>query len=266
MTMQIELKNISCKIGNHNLLHNINWQVNQGEKWIVFGENGSGKTTLLSIIAGYRRYSGGELYLFGEKYDPTKTLDYRKEIGFISTSFYNKIFRNESVLSIVLSGKTGTFGISEFVSNQDLKEAKHLLRLFRIESKKDSPYRMLSKGEQQCVLLARAFMGERKILLLDEADSGLDYLARLRLDCILSSIVDETTMIYVTHYPNEISPFFDHGMLLKNGKIYAKNQIDQVFTSEIISDFFEFSLDVEKTKNGYRFAQRGDKYADLWRA
>jgi len=93
----------------------------------------------------------------------------------------------------------------------------------------------------------------------------LDYLARLRLNCILSSVADETTMIYVTHYPNEIPSFFSHGMLLKNGKIYKKDQIDQVFKSEIISDFFEFPLDVEKTENGYRFTERGDKYAVLWR-
>ena len=269
MAAQIDLQHICCKAGQGYLLHDITWQVQQGEKWIIFGENGSGKTTLLTLIAGYKRYASGTMHLFGEPYQPQKILDYRKRIGLVSTSFFNKVISRESVLSIVLSGKTGTLGISEYITNQDLKKAKKLLDVFHISSKKDQPYYMLSKGEQQSVLLARAFLGEPELLLLDEADSGLDYLARIRLNNFLSVFAKETnaTMISVTHYPDEIPAFFEQCMLMKSGRIYQKGRIETVFNSEIFTEFLECPVEVRKQETGYQFiAGRGDdSYEELWR-
>ena len=63
----IEVENISCKVGYRYLLKAIDWQIKEGDRWVVFGMNGSGKTTLLSIIAGFRHYTEGRLRIFGEE-------------------------------------------------------------------------------------------------------------------------------------------------------------------------------------------------------
>ena len=269
MTTQIELQHVNCKVGEKYLLRDITWQVQPGEKWIVFGENGSGKTTLLSLLAGYKRYSDGTIQLFGEPYQSEEVLRYRRRIGLVSTSFFNRILCRESVLSIVLSGQNGTLGISEYISNQELLYAKKILEVFHIEKKKDMPFYLLSKGEQQSVLLARAFMGTPEILLLDEADSGLDYLARIRLTDFLAAFAAETkaTLIAVTHYPNEIPDFFEHGLLMKNGKIYQKGLLEDVFRTEVFSVFLYTPVEIQKQKNGYQFISKGEvnRYAELWR-
>lgn len=269
MTAQIELQHINCKVGGKYLLHDITWRIQPGERWIVFGENGSGKTTLLSLIAGYKRYSSGTIQLFGEPYHSEQILRYRRRIGLVSTSFFNRILCKESVLSIVLSGKSGTLGISTYISNQDILRAKILLDIFHIGRKKDMPFYLLSKGEQQSVLLARAFMGKPEILLLDEADSGLDYLARIRLTDFLAAFAAETnaTMIAVTHYPNEIPEFFEYGMLMKDGRIYKKGLLEDIFCTEVFCDFLNTPVEVQKQKNGYQFISKGDvnRYAELWR-
>ena len=57
----ISAENLSCLSGSNYLLHDINWNINRGDQWVVFGRNGCGKTTLLSIIAGYKGFSGGTL-------------------------------------------------------------------------------------------------------------------------------------------------------------------------------------------------------------
>ena len=64
----ISAENLSCLSGSNYLLHDINWNINRGDQWVVFGRNGCGKTTLLSIIAGYKGFSGGKLRVFGEEY------------------------------------------------------------------------------------------------------------------------------------------------------------------------------------------------------
>lgn len=269
MNPQIELKNVSCKTGQKYLLHDISWNVQPGEKWIVFGENGSGKTTLLSLIAGYRPHSAGYIKLFGETFSPERTLSYRKRIGWVSTSFFNKILRNESVMAIVLSGKTGTLGIGEYISNTDLKRAVNLLKMFHIAAKKDMPFYVLSKGEQQSVLLARAFMGEPEILLLDEADSGLDYIARIRLNKFLTAFAQETkaTVISVTHYPDEIPDFFEHCLLMKQGKVYRQGRLSDLFCANVMQNFLGCPVKVQKQKKGYQFIADGEvgEYAELWR-
>lgn len=270
MKTQIDLQNVSCKAGATYLLHNINWHIQNGEKWIVFGENGSGKTTLLSLITGYKRISNGNMYLFGESFQPEQTIAYRKRIGLVSTSLLGKILRNESVLGIILSGKTGTLGLSEKIKNQDLVNARKLMDVFCISNKKDIPFCLLSKGEQQNVLLARALIGNPDILLLDEADSGLDYVARKRLNDILTEISQkrEMTIVSVTHYPNEIPDFFEYCLLMKNGKIYQKGLLENVFSSDILSDFLGYQVDVKKQQGGYHFISEkdGEVYARLWQS
>lgn len=270
MCPQIEMRHISCKAGKRYLLHDINWHVQPGERWIVFGENGSGKTTLLTLIAGYKQYYVGTMQIFGRLYNPEQVLDYRKRIGLVSTSFFSRILRNEAVLPIVLSGKSGTLGISTQITNQDLLRARRMLEVFQMNQKKDMPFYLLSKGEQQNVLLARAFMGRPEILLLDEADSGLDYIARIRLNEFLTAYTESTnaTVISVTHYPNEIPSFFEHCLLLKNGSIYKSGTIAELFCSEVFSTFLQCPVDVQKQMQGYQFVSRGgdSSYAELWRS
>lgn len=106
----VEVKNLSCLSGSQFLLNNISWTIKQGEQWIVFGRNGCGKTTLLSIVAGYKQFSSGKLTVFGQSYSAENILDIRKQIGWISSSFFDKYYHEEAVLDIVLSSLSGRPG------------------------------------------------------------------------------------------------------------------------------------------------------------
>ena len=152
----IEAKGLCCKIGSRYLLKDIDWQIEKGQHWVVFGENGSGKTTLLSIIAGFNAQTHGSLKVFGQEYGPENILDFRRKIGFISSSFFDKALSRESALDIVLSGKFGTLSTGYGVRDQDVKKAKTLLGELRLRDKVNRPFDLLSKGERQNVLIARA--------------------------------------------------------------------------------------------------------------
>jgi len=256
----VKVENLSCQAGSVNLLHNINWQINRGEQWVVFGRNGCGKTTLLSIIAGYKSFSSGKLEVFGEEYTKDNILELRKKIGWISSSFFDKIYTRETVLDIVLSGTLGTLGLSFDISNDDVKKARNLLIDLGLKSKIISPFDTLSKGERQQVLIARAFMSQPELLILDEPGTGLDALARERLLVTIERLAKDTdiTIIFVTHYPEEILPSFDNCLLLRNSAIYKVGKTREIFTSETISDFFNHPVTVEWKNEKYDFAIPAD--------
>lgn len=252
----IDLKNLSCQAGYQYLLRDINWQVRPGEQWVVFGQNGCGKTTLLSIVAGYKGYSSGELRIFGQSYTPENILKLRKRIGWISSSFFDKCYSTEAVLDIVLSGLSGTLGLQFAIENADIITARRLLIELGLGDKILSPFDLLSKGERQQVLIARAFIARPELLILDEPGTGLDALAREKLLATIQALArsQETTIIYVTHYPEEILPCFDKCLLLRNSAIYRLGGTEALFTSEIMSDFFNYPVLVSRdTDKRYHF-------------
>lgn len=237
----IDAQHLSCKSGKSYILQDINWKVKKGEHWIVFGSNGCGKTTLLSIITAFQKYTHGELTVFGQPYSQNNIIENRKRIGWVSSSFFDKYYRHEQVLSIVLSGLTGTLNINGQITDQDIVAAKEWLERFELTHKQDMPYNFLSKGQRQNVLLARALIADPDILILDEPASGLDVLSREKMLCMMENMAVHTdkTLIYVTHYLEEILPVFDHSLLLKNGKVFGKGDTATMFTDENLTNFLD---------------------------
>ena len=252
MSLVIQTKALCCQAGNRFLLKDIDWEVQAGEKWIVFGLNGSGKTTLLSIIVGFKMPTSGDLMVFGQKYSDENILGIRKKMGWISSSFFDKFYTRESVLTIVLSGLTGGFGINASVSAEDVIHAKELLKEWHLERKHDFPFSMLSKGERQNVLIARAMMTDPDILVLDEPGTGLDVVAREMLLRKISNLAEGSrkTIIYVTHYPEEILPEFDKGIILSHGMIVDRGSVNDIMSTERLSRSLDTPLHVGRMNDG----------------
>ena len=248
----IKAEKLCCQSGMHYLLKDISWEVKQGEHWVVFGLNGSGKTTLLSAIAGYKQPTDGVLEVFGQKYNDDNIFELSKQIGWISASFFDKYYTGETVLYIVLSGLYGTLGVSDTITDADVVRAKMLMGEWNIAHKSDMPFSMLSKGEQQNVLIARAMMGNPKILVLDEPGTGLDVLAREQMMARVAQLAETTdiTIIYVTHYPEEIQDCFDRCMMMQYGKVIACDTVEHVFNSASLSHLLQCDVVVSQNEQG----------------
>lgn len=241
--------------GSQYLLKDINWEVKQGEHWVVFGCNGCGKTTLLSVIAGYKGFTTGALEVFGTNYTETNILQMRQKIGWVSSSFFDRYYRRERAIDIVLAGLSGTLGLAQNINDQQVIQAKNLLKDLGIGDKIHTPYDLLSNGERQQVLIARAFLIKPQLLILDEPATGLDVLARERLLAIIDRLAaqKEMTMIYVTHYPEEVLPVFTHCLLLRSGTVFAQGTTDTLFSSTVLSTFFNCPIETNYHER-YTFA------------
>ena len=248
----VEMQGVSCKAGYKYLLRDITWDVARGEHWIVFGMNGCGKTTLLSIIAGFKHFTAGTVRVFGQEFTNDNILAVREKIGWVSSSFFDKYYSRESALHIVLSGKHGTLSLDNDITLADVRLAKDLLSELKLGDKIDRTFDMLSKGERQNVLIARALFSDPDLLILDEPCTGLDVYNRSYLFETIESLSQkkDLTIIYVTHYVEEIRPLFQQALLLKNGHIFAQGAAEKMFTDELIAELLGYPAKIQQKSDG----------------
>ncbi len=226
----IEASRISCTVGKKYLLKDVNLNIKRGENWLIHGANGSGKTTLLSLLAGYNQLYAGSLKVLGMSYTEQSVFATRRKIGFVSTSFFDKYYRNESVSDIMFSALSGTLGVRPGITATTIKQAKKELSFFGLADKFQVPYRTLSKGEQQKILLARAFLQNPELLLLDEPASGLDVASEQQMKELVREQTEKAdlTLLYVSHHPYEFGDVFDQCLILDKGKVKASGLTKEV--------------------------------------
>lgn len=245
----VNLNHISFIRNKKCILQDISLHINRGEHWAIIGENGSGKTSLISIINGYHWPSQGEVEVLGKRFGSTDLRELRLHIGECSTEIRNMIHEQEKVRDIVLSGRFASIGLYEQPSVGDTARADRLLGFFGLSDKSDRNFCTLSNGEQQKTILARALMPEPELLVLDEPCAGLDLKAREELLQAVQKMCiepDGPSLIYITHYIEEIIPAITHALALKKGRVIACGHKKQVLTGEVLSETFGIPIKVQE--------------------
>jgi iron complex transport system ATP-binding protein len=247
--MILHMVNVSWKRKNEEILRDISWDIHAGEHWCLVGLNGSGKTTLLNMMNGYIWPTEGSISVLGHTYGKINIPEFRKRIGWVSSSLQQKFYGHETAEEIVLSGKFATIGLHEHVKEEDIKQAVRLIEEFGCGKLIGREFATLSQGEQQKIQIARSLMAAPDVLILDEPCTGLDILAREQVLMMIQSITSQQqppTLIYVTHHIEEILPCFTHTLLLKNGEVYKSGETEEILTAETLSDFFEAPIEVRQ--------------------
>lgn len=246
--MILNFENVSLLRQKKLLLNNINWQINTGEDWALLGLNGAGKTLLLQLLSGNLWPSQGKLTVLGETFGETAIPDLVKRIGFVSNSLHTKIYQNDLAEEIVLSGKFASIGIYQEYTTEDLATAKEWLITIGSDTLIGKPYQVLSQGEKQAVLIARALMSNPELLILDEACNGLDLFARedlLNRITLLKQTPSAPTILFVTHHTEEILPFISHILMIKEGKIFAQGPRENLLDPRVLTDFYDREITIQ---------------------
>ncbi len=200
------------------VINDLSFSISEGDFVCVVGPNGSGKTTLIKGILGLMPLMSGKItFDFEESSSPTK----RRFIGYIPQETEVDPNFPASVLEIVLSGALNE--TRNFYSTEIKKRADEVLSLVNIKKLKNKGFSELSGGERQKVLLARALMATKKLLILDEPSNNLDKESKQSLYELISKLNLERgiTVIMITHD-------LDHGNLIGN-KILSLRDKDYFF-------------------------------------
>ena len=190
----LELKNISKKFKDKEILSNFNLKVEENKILAIVGPSGGGKTTLLRMLAGLESIDTGEIIFNGENL-PLNELEKRNLLGFVFQDF--QLFPHMTVLENLVISPIQTMGIK--IDEAEAKAIK-LLEQLGLENHCKSYPHSLSGGQKQRVALARAMMIEPKIIGYDEPTSALDPELRLEVEkLILQNKKLGITQIVVTH-------------------------------------------------------------------
>jgi len=190
----LELKNISKKFKDRQILSDFNLTVEENKILAIVGPSGGGKTTLLRMLAGLEKIDSGEIIYNGESL-PIDELEKRNLLGFVFQDF--QLFPHLTVLENLVLSPINTMNMSRSDAE---KKAIMLLNKLGLEKQVNNYPISLSGGQKQRVALARAMMIEPKIIGYDEPTSALDPELRLEVEkLILQNRELGITQIVVTH-------------------------------------------------------------------
>ena len=209
----LRMENVSVKYGSRTILKDLNWEVKNGEKWALSGPNGAGKSTLLSLVYADNPQSyANTFYLFDRKRGSGESIwEIKKRIGYVSPEMHLYYMENVPVKNIVGSGFFDSVGLFRKCTDEQMEVAMQWMDVFGIAHLKERSFLTLSSGEQRLALLARAFVKDPDLLILDEPLHGLDVTKKHLAARIIERFCEQPgkTLIYVTHYPNELPSCVD---------------------------------------------------------
>lgn len=209
----IDFKDVTIRYGERTILDQLSFTVRCGERWALTGRNGSGKSTLLSIVcADNLQAYANKVVLFDKVRGTGESIwEIKKNIGYVSPELHRSYYRDYPAVEIVASGLSDSIGLYMRPKREQMDTCLFWMDMFGIRHLANTSFLRLSSGEQRLVLLARAFVKDPSLLILDEPFHGLDPTNRRRvLDVIEAfSCRRGKTLIVVSHYMSEIPACVD---------------------------------------------------------
>ena len=244
--MKITVKNMNAFYGRTEILHDINLEIDSGEKVFIGGSNGSGKTTLLRVLSGLIPH-GGEVLIDGKEISSMK----RKEAaGLIAlmpqiSDVYFPYTVNETVLLGTYASSGNAFG---GIKPDDILFAQKCMEECGVQDLKDRHLDELSGGQLQRVLLARTYAQRTPFLFLDEPGNNLDIKYQAELCDRLNEWAKgktkdiDNSLVCVFHDLEQARRCCTRAVMLKDGRIVFDGDINDGLTNEMLTKIYDFDI------------------------
>ncbi len=204
----VSLRNVTIRYGSKTILDQFSWTINRGERWVLKGPNGAGKSTLLSLITADNPQSySQDITLFGRKRGTGESIwDIKRNIGYVSPEMHLYFKETGTSFAVAASGLFDLLGVTRKVNEQQSEQVDACLAMFGLGYLRDRYFHTLSTGEQKMILIARAFVKNPPLLILDEPCQGLDQeqVQRVKDVIDLLAVTSEMTLIFVSHYAEDV--------------------------------------------------------------
>lgn len=214
----LRFRDVSIRYGERTILQPLNWTVHEGERWALSGPNGSGKSTLLSLVcADNPQAYACNIELFGHRRGTGESIwQIKKHIGYVSPEMHRAYLKDIPSIDVVASGLCDSVGLYVRPKPEQKQTCLDWMRVFGVDGVADKSFLQLSSGEQRLCLLARAFVKDPELLILDEPLHGLDDRNRSLVRQIIKQFClrKHKTLVMVTHYQEELPDCITHSLHL----------------------------------------------------
>jgi iron complex transport system ATP-binding protein len=201
----------------------------QGEVLALLGPNGSGKTTLLKTLLGILAPLAGDALIEGKPIASYAASERARRIAYVPQSHVPSFAF--TVETVVLMGRTAHGSLFSAPSAADRAVVGRALERFGIASLRARPYTMLSGGERQLVLLARALAQEPQFIVLDEPTASLDFGNQGKVMSEIRALAASGHgILFTTHDPNHALRAADRAFLMRDGQRLAEGRVREVLT------------------------------------
>ncbi len=240
--MLLEIKGISVKIEDRQIVDNVSFEVKEHDIFMVMGPNGAGKTTLFKAIMGVMPH-GGKVLLDGIDIETFKAKELAKKIGVLTQK--HQLQFAHTVYDVVSLGRYSyQSGIFSKLTEEDKDKIEEALNLTGIEGIRDQSVLTLSGGELQRAFLAQLFAQDPQILILDEPASHLDLQYQIAVFDLLVKWVREKnrTVIASVHDLNTVYSYGTRALLMNQGRVHVQGPVDQVLERENLKSVYNVDV------------------------
>ncbi len=232
--LEVRLDGLNLRRGGAQVLRDIHWRIRPGERWVLVGANGSGKTQLLKTVAGIVRPSSAADPALGYRWMGQwhhVPHEVRELIAYVGPERQDKYQRNGWDMSVRALVGTGIYGSDiplDTLTRADHRRIDVLLERLQILKLAPRAFLGLSYGERRLALLARALARKPRLLLLDEAFTGLDARNHERLQRWLARQRGPLPIVMVTHQLEDVPASATHALVLRRGTVVAAGPVHSV--------------------------------------
>lgn len=236
----ISTENLTLSIGPADVCQNLNWEINQGDRWAILGVNGSGKTTLLHTLAGLHHSFTGNIKLQNKPVNTLTRKNIACQLGLLLQ--HQEDHFPGTVLETVLIGRHPHLKSWQWESENDLNIAREALKKVGLRNFEERSIQTLSGGERQRVALATLITQQTSILLLDEPVNHLDIHQQHEIMQFFVSENLHHTLLFVLHDVNLATRYCNKALLLlRNGETLL-GDCDKVLTEKNLATLYQHPI------------------------
>src|SRR6516162_1430532 len=235
--MTLSGHNLTIGYTDHVIGRQLDLALSSGEVLALLGPNGGGKTTLLKTLLGLLAPRAGEVKLGGRSLTGYSVRERARLVAYVPQSHVSTFAF--TVEAVVLMGRTAHGNIFSRPTAGDRAIAVRMLERFGVGHLRERPYTMISGGERQLVLLARALAQEPQFVVLDEPTASLDFGNQGKVMREIRTLAGAGHgILFTTHDPNHALRAADRAYLLRAGERIAEGAVGVVLTRERLEDLY----------------------------
>lgn len=219
------------------ILEDVSFHFNRGECLCLLGPNGTGKTTLLKCLFNEQHPQQGRITLDGKEIRHMSPKERATRLAYVSQS--SRMSFPYSVEEVVLMGRVAHMRLGSAVSREDRRIAWEMMERLGIRHMAGENFQILSGGERQMVLIARALTQQADYLILDEPTAALDYCNQVKiLNMIRSLSRDGYGILMTSHFPDHAFLVCNKAALLKGGHVLAFGAPEEIVTTKSLTELY----------------------------